>query len=315
MNSEKIIYFLQQNSALNITTIEKEANIPIGTLGKVMRGERKLSDERVERLTEILINYGLKQPKHIKTRIISVINHKGGVGKTTTTLNLGKALSLQGKKVLIIDIDPQANLSQSLQVENVEKSMYNVFSDKIDLPIQQIAYNFFLAPSDLDLSQVEMELMSSITGYFYLKKAISKIDFQYDYILIDCPPSLGVLTMNALLASTDVMICVQSEFLAIKGLQTVLGLISRLQDDLHKDLEIFGMLVTMTNRTIIKKNVVENLKETYQDKVFDTTIRQNIKLVESSAVGQDIFTYAPSSAAAEDYDNLAKEVLERFNQQ
>lgn len=314
MSLDRIIHFLQQNTALNITTIEKEAGIPIGTMGKVMRGERKLSDERVEILTEMLTNYGLKLPKKVKTRVISVINHKGGVGKTTTTLNLGKALSLQGKKVLIIDIDPQANLSQSLKIENVEKSMYHVFADKIDLPIQQIAYNFFLAPSDLDLSQVEMELMSSITGYFYLKKAISKIDFQYDYILIDCPPSLGVLTMNALLASTDVLICVQSEFLAIKGLQTVLGLIAKLQDDLHKDLEIVGMLITMTNRTIIKKNVVENLKEAYQEKIFDTNIRQNIKLVEASALGQDIFTYDPASTAAQDYEALAKEMMERFNQ-
>lgn len=314
MSSDRIIYFLQQNAALNITTIEKEAGIPVGTLGKVMRGERKLSDERIEKLTEILTNYGLKQPKKIKTRVISVINHKGGVGKTTTTLNLGKAISLTGKKVLLIDIDPQANLSQSLKVEDPEQSMYNVFSDKIDLPIQEIADNLFLAPSDLDLSQVEMELMSSITGYFYLKKAISKIDFQYDYIFIDCPPSLGVLTMNALLASTDALICVQSEFLAVKGLQTVLGLIAKLQDDLHKDLEILGMLITMTNRTIIKKNVVETLKNAYSDKVFNTNIRQNIKLVEASALGQDVFSYAPSSSAAQDYEELAKEIMERINQ-
>lgn len=313
MSSDRIIYFLQQNAALNITTIEKEAGIPVGTLGKVMRGERKLSDERIEKLTEILTKYGLKQPKKIKTRVISVINHKGGVGKTTTTLNLGKAISLTGKKVLLIDIDPQANLSQSLKVEDPEQSMYNVFSDKIDLPIQEIADNLFLAPSDLELSQVEMELMSSITGYFYLKKAISKIDFQYDYIFIDCPPSLGILTMNALLASTDTLICVQSEYLAVKGLQTVLGLIAKLQDDLHKDLEILGMLITMTNRTIIKKNVVESLKQAYPDKVFNTNIRQNIKLVEASALGQDVFSYAPSCSAAQDYEQLAKEIIERIN--
>ena len=227
-------------------------------------------------------------------------------------MNLGKALSLNGKKVLLIDTDPQANLSQSLQVENVEKSIYDVYSAKIDLPIQQIAYNFFLTPSDLELSKVEMELMSSINGYFHLRKAIAKIDFQYDYILIDCPPSLGVLTINALLASTDVLVCVQSEFLAIKGLQTVLGLIANLQDDLHKDLELLGMLITMTNRTIIKKNVVENLKKSYQEKVFGTVIRQNIKLVEASALGQDVFSYDPSCSAAEDYAELAKEIMERF---
>lgn len=312
MNNQKIVNFLQQNSAINLTNLEKEAGIPSGVLGKVMRGERSLNDNHIKLLLPVLMRYGFREnQRQNQARIISVVNHKGGVGKTTTTLNLGKSLARSGQKVLLIDMDAQANLSQSLKVEQPESSIYNVISEGSKTPIHQVDENFYLIPSDLDLSKAEMELQSAVNGYFRLRKSLKEIDHDYDFILIDCPPSLGVLTINALMAATDVLICVQSEYLALKGLNTILELIDNIREDLHPDLNIMGMLLTMTNRTIIKKSIVENIQQAYQDKVFDTTIRQNISVVEASASGMDLFSYDENCAAAKDYEKLAGEVLAR----
>lgn len=245
----------------------------------------------------------------MSARIIAMVNHKGGVGKTTTTLHLGKALSLKGKKVLIIDCDPQANLSQSLKIEEPKKEIYHALCEKETLPIQNITKNFDIVPASLDLSGAELKLIGDINGYFRLKEALQPFVKKYDFILIDCPPSLGILTVNGLIAATELMIIVQSQYLAIKGLQTILDLVQELRKNLNANLKIGGLLLTQVNRTVISKNIVEAIQKEHEEKVFKTVIRQNVAIVEASTVGKDIFEYAPESMAAEDYANLAQEII------
>ncbi len=244
------------------------------------------------------------------SRIIAVVNHKGGVGKTTTTLNLGKALSLQGKKVLLIDIDPQANLSQSVGLEKTQRSVYEALEESANLPIYPLSPFLALSPSSLALSKAEMNLHTEPDGYFRLKAVLEEIN-HYDFILVDCPPSLGVLCSNALIAATDILIPEQSQFLATKGLETIDELIFKIKRNLNKKLSLLGILLTQTNRTVLSQSVKEMVGTTYGDKVFKTFIRQNIALAEASVGQKDVFDYAPDSNGAEDYKNLALEVLAR----
>jgi chromosome partitioning protein len=243
--------------------------------------------------------------------IIAIINHKGGVGKTTTTVNLGKALSMLGYKTLLIDIDPQANLSQSLGVEEPESNIYQSMCDNAPLPVRELAENFDLIPADLDLSEAEVRLQNDVNGYFKLRNALRHINDQYDFILIDCPPSLGILTSNALIAATHIMVVVQSEFLAVKGLQTILRLVDSIRENLNPTLEVAGMLITQINKTIFRQNIADTVRQIYQGKVYQTAIRQNIALAEASSAGTDIFSYSARSAGAEDYMELAREITGR----
>jgi chromosome partitioning protein len=240
-----------------------------------------------------------------------MVNHKGGVGKTTSTLNLGKALSLYGKKVLLIDIDPQANLSQSSGVEDPQVSLYNAMCDNVALPIVNIGTNLDLVPADLELSEAELRLQADVNGYFILKKILKNVHSKYDYVLIDCPPSLGILTLNALIASNSVMVIVQSEYLAVKGLQTIFNLIDRLKENLNAELEILGMLITQLNPTVFRKSIAKTVRDMYPKYVLNAVIHQNITLAEASSTGKDIFTYDATCQGAKDYDTLAKEVLSK----
>ncbi len=242
------------------------------------------------------------------TKIISIINHKGGVGKTTTTLNLGKGLSLLNFKVLMIDIDPQANLSQSIGIEDPTNNIYHTICHNEPLPIQVLSPYLDIVPASLELSEAEMKLQKEVNGYFKLKKALNEIKDKYDYILIDCPPSLSILTINSLIAANNTIIVVQPEYLATKGLVTILSLISELKENLNPDLHILGMLITQVDRTIIKQQIAEQLKSIYPEKVFDTTIRRNVTLTEASAMNQDIFSYDDKCAGAVDYMNLSNEI-------
>ncbi len=245
------------------------------------------------------------------SKIISSINHKGGTAKTTTSLNLGAALSLLGNKILLIDLDPQANLSQSLGVEDIQETISEVFAQKIQtLPIKKISENLDLVPASLDLSAVEPGMYSNINSYFLLKGHVDKIRSNYDFIIIDCPPSLGIFTQNALIASTEVLIPVQAQFLALKGLETVNKLIATIREKLNNQISVMGLLITQTNHTKISRDISYILRETFKEKVFDTTIRQNVALAEASANRKDIFSYAPESFGAIDYMNLAKEILQ-----
>lgn len=244
------------------------------------------------------------------SKIIAIVNHKGGVGKTTTTLNLGKALSLQGKKVLLIDIDPQANLSQSVGIDDPNKSIYDTFVKDEDLPIYHISENFDIIPANLELSSAEMQIQAEhITGYFKLKNALTKVSEKYDFVLIDCPPSLGILTINALLAAQEVLVVTEAQYLSIKGLQTILNLIEKLQKTLVPQLKIRGFLFTLFNRTVISKSIIDQIRQNYGKLVFETVIRLNVKISEASALKKDIFAYDDQCIGAEDYLKLSNELI------
>lgn len=242
-------------------------------------------------------------------RIIAIVNHKGGVGKTTTTLNLGKALSLQGKKVLLIDLDPQANLSQAFGVEHTEKNIYHSLCHQENLVVEKIDNNLFLVPSDLELSRAENDLRAEVNGYFKLKRSLKSLDGSYDFILIDCPPSLGIITINALIAAQEVIIVLQAQFFAVKGLQTIFDMVSNMQEELNTSLKIAGLLLAQVESTVLNKTMINVVNEGYGKLVFHTTIRKNTAIGEAALKQQDIFTYQSKSAGAEDYMNLANEIL------
>lgn len=244
-------------------------------------------------------------------KIISILNHKGGTAKTTTTLNLGKALNILGHRVLLIDLDAQANLSQSMGFEDEPETISEVYGLKLQqLPIKKISESFHLVPASLDLSAVEPGMYSNINSYFLLKTLLDSVKSDYDFILIDCPPSLGIFTQNALIASNSVLITVQAQFLALKGLDTVYNLITSVREKLNQSIFIQGLVVTQTNHTKLSKDIVSSLKETFKEKVYGTTIRQNVAIAEASANRKDIFSYSPESYGATDYMNLAKEILQ-----
>ncbi len=241
--------------------------------------------------------------------IISVVNHKGGVGKTTTTHNLGKALSLEGKKVLVIDLDPQANLSQASGVETPNASIYKSLCENTELPIVNLDKNLDLIPAEVDLAEAEVRLQADVNGYFRLRTLLKSVLPKYDFILIDCPPSLGILTLNALIASQKAIVVVQAEYLAVKGLQTIFDLITKLQENLNPNIEILGMLLTQLNHTIFRKEIADTVRNIYEGKVFENGIRQNITLAEATSAGQDVFTFDKHCTGAKDYKALALEIL------
>ncbi len=243
--------------------------------------------------------------------VTSILNHKGGVGKTTTTLNLGKALSLEGFRVLLIDIDPQANLSQHVGVEEPVKSVFHTFRDGEPLPIQKLSEKLFLAPSDLELVVADNILMSRhIDGYYVLDKALEPIKNEYDFILIDCPPSLGALTNNALIASDNILIPLEAGYLAMKGIETIMGAVQGAKR-LNSGLQVYGILLTKVENTVISKSIIDAMTGAYPELVYSSQIRKNVALPEASSQKTDVFTYAEKSSGAQDYRNFCKEFLEK----
>lgn len=251
----------------------------------------------------------------IVSKIISIANQKGGVGKTTTAVNLSACLAYIGKRVLLIDIDPQGNATSGVGVEkaDVEHCIYNVLIDEIDieqviLPTQ--VENLEVIPATIQLAGAEVELVSLISRELRLKKSLESVKDRYDYILIDCPPSLGLLTLNSLTASDTVVIPVQCEYYALEGLGQLLNTIRLVQKHLNPDLMIEGVLLTMFDaRTNLGIQVIEEVKKYFQDKVFRTIIPRNVRLSEAPSHGQPIILYDPRSRGAEVYLELAKEVV------
>ena len=245
-------------------------------------------------------------------RVISFANQKGGVAKTTTTLNLGVALAEQDLKVLLVDLDPQGNLtmSQGLNPDTIERSMFDVLVHR--LPIQEVIHHteVDLAVSSLDLAGAELALSSKIGRERALEKAIGEVRDGYDFVLIDTPPSLGLLTINALVASNGVIVPVQCEYLSLRGLVQLENTLSMIRENLNPDVGIEGILPTMyDSRTLHAREAVEILQENFGDLVFDTKIRKTVRYAEAPVKGTSVLKYDPSGSAAEAYRELAKEVL------
>ena len=247
-------------------------------------------------------------------RMIAIGNQKGGVGKTTTTVNLGAALAFQGKKVLIIDMDSQGNATSGLGIEraDVKQSVYEVLVDQIEaagaiLPTSR--ENLWILPSTLQLAGAEIELATTDHRESRLKQAIEPIKADYDYILVDCPPSLGQLSLNAFTASDTILIPVQCEYYALEGLSQLLNTIRLVQRTYNKNFRIEGVLLTMLDaRTNLGYEVVEEVRKYFQEKVYQTIITRNVRLSEAPSYGQSVIDYDPKSRGAEMYMDLAKEV-------
>ncbi len=245
-------------------------------------------------------------------KIIAISNHKGGVGKTTTVVNLAAGLSSFGRKVLAVDLDPQANLTFSFGISKVETSIYDALKGNAELPVINVKENLDIVPSSLDLAGAEMELNAEAGREYILNELLQPFKNKYDYILIDCPPSLGLLTINAFTAADEIIIPIQAHFLAIKGLTKILEVISKVKRRLNPKVEITGVVITLYDkRKILHRDVEDTIKTYFQDKVYHTKIRENIALAEAPAQGQDIFSYQSSSRGAEDYYKLTLEFLSR----
>jgi chromosome partitioning protein len=248
-------------------------------------------------------------------RIIAVTNQKGGVGKTTTSVNLGACLAYIGQKVLLVDIDPQGNATSGAGVEkgDVHQCIYDVLVDDVDVNDtikQSKVENLSIVPATISLAGAEIELVPTISREVRLKKALEKVKDEYDYIIIDCPPSLGLLTINALTASDAVVIPVQCEYYALEGLSQLLSTVRLVQKHLNHELMIDGVLLTMLDaRTNLGIQVIEEVKKYFQDKVYRTIIPRNVRLSEAPSHGEPIIIYDAKSRGAEVYLDLAKEVV------
>lgn len=246
------------------------------------------------------------------SKVISLSNHKGGVGKTTSTVNISVGLSrMLHKRVLVIDMDPQANLTQSLGVEgNPQHNIYGALTGSYALHPIIIEENLHIIPATLDLSGAEVELSAETGREFILRELIDPLRSQYDYILIDTPPSLGLLTVNALTASDHIYIPLQAQYLALQGLTKLLEVVERIRKRLNRHLSLGGVFITQYDqRKVLNREIAQTIREHFKDKVFQTVIRDNIALAEAPSTGKDIFAYNSRSYGAEDYLELCKEII------
>ena len=250
-------------------------------------------------------------------RIIAIANQKGGVGKTTTAINLASCLAEAGKKVLTIDLDPQGNMTSGLGVNKneLENTVYELMLDECSIKesmVDTVVDGMKIIPSNVNLAGAEIELLGIEDKEYILKNAVDYVRDDYDFIIIDCPPSLGVLTVNALTASDSVLIPVQCEYFALEGIMQLLNTITQARKNLNPKLEIEGVVLTMLDsRTNLGLEVVENVRGFFRERVYDTIIPRLIRLTEAPSHGKPIANYDPTSRGTEAYINLAKEVIAR----
>ena len=252
------------------------------------------------------------------TKVFAVANQKGGVGKTTTTISLGAALAQEGKRVLLIDLDPQGNATVGVGVDphTFDHTMYDVLlNDDVSLidVIEPTGFaNLFVAPADLNLAAVEQELTAVISRELRLKRAIDSLGNDFDFVFIDCPPSLGLITINAFAAATDILVPMQCEFYALKGIGLLEETLEKVQLRINPSISIKGILPTMVSRSLHHREVLERVIESFGDVVFHTTIPDTIKMSDATMAAQPITVYASSSPAAVAYRKVAAELIQRI---
>lgn len=297
--------------------VVKEAGVTVGEEGLFSASEAQvgLTGRPTRELPE-----PAPLEKHGPATIISMCNQKGGVGKTTSTINMGACLAELGRKVLLVDLDPQGALSAGLGLthDQIEDTIYDVMLDSqtsIHSAIQHTSVpNLDLVPANIDLSAAEIQMVNEVGREHTLARALRPIRRDYDFIIIDCQPSLGLLTVNALACSQGVIIPMECEFFSLRGLALLTDTVEKVSERINFDLEVMGILVTMFDRrTKHAREVMDRVVEYFGDKVFDTVITRTVRFPETSVAGEPITSWAPSSQAAQQYRNLAKEVIERSN--
>jgi len=292
----------EPDHAANAVSAASTAGRPIGPTGRPMP----------------LIPDPPPRETHGPARIISMCNQKGGVGKTTTTINLGAALAEYGRKVLLVDFDPQGSLSVGLGVNpyDIDKSVYNLLMERgtalEDVVIKTNVPGMDLLPSNIDLSAAEVQLVTEVAREQVLSRALAPVVGDYDFVIIDCQPSLGLLTVNALTASHGVIVPLECEFFALRGVAMLVETIQKVQDRLNPELEIDGLVATMyDSRTVHSREVLARLVEAFEDKVFHTAISRTVRFPETTVAGEPITTFATASGGAYSYRQLAREVIAR----
>ncbi len=307
---DKILKFIKQKPALNLSQLEKEAALPKKTLHKALQGLLTLNEKHCNLLEPILREYGYADELFAKAKIIAIVNHKGGVGKTTTTINLGKALALAGFSVLLVDFDSQGNTSQCFGVYAPEVQVIDAILDNVPVPILPVAENFYLAPSNIKMAYRETDLVNAIGNEKRLRNKLSQISEQFDYILIDCPPALNIFTTNALVASDMCIVPLQPEAYAFYGVENLFNRIYEIRQHVNNTLQVKGILFTMVSNTLVHKQMMTFVKEQYKHiPVFTISIERATIIQQSQVAQQDLFSYAPKSNVAMQYMELAKEFM------
>ncbi len=311
LSPDTLLKFLRAKPALNLSQIEKEAGIPAKTLHKALTNQKDVPAKHMPALDETLRNYGYADSLFSKAIVISVVNHKGGVGKTTTTINVGKALSLLGNRVLLVDMDSQGNLSQCFGVHTPEEQVIDALLGPRSLPLHQITDRLFLAPSDIRMAYKESELGNAVGADRRLTVKLEEARSQFDYILIDCPPSLGICTTCSLVASNYCLVPIQPEASAYHGVESLFNRISEVRTYINPALTVKGIVFTMVHKNqSVHKSMMAHIRDTYRNfLIYESVIEVSTVIKQSQVAKEDLYTYSPKSVSWQQYSQLATEIM------